>query len=79
MEQTNIVGGHWVQVFEFGSEHTLFFVSIFKFYIDQKIANQVRSNKILLLLYFACFGCFIIIFRFCNGSFTQKLGIVFLL
>jgi len=23
MEQTNIVGGHWVQVFEFGSEHSL--------------------------------------------------------
>lgn len=49
MEQTNIVGGHWVQVFEFGSEHTLFFVSIFKFYIDQKKANQVRANKLLLL------------------------------
>ena len=49
MEQTNIVDGHWVQVFEFGSEHTLFFVSIFKFYIAQKIANQVRANKLLLL------------------------------
>ena len=49
MEQTNIVDGHWVQVFEFGSEHTLIFVSIFKFYIDQKKANQVRANKLLLL------------------------------
>jgi len=49
MEQTNIVDGHWVQVFEFGSEYTLFFVSIFKFYIAQKIANQVRANKLLLL------------------------------
>ena len=49
MEQINIVGGHWVQVFEFGSEHSLIFTSIFKFYIDQKIANQVRSNQLLLL------------------------------
>jgi len=49
MEQINIGGGHWVQVFEFGSEHTLISISIFKFYIDQKIANQVRSNKLLLL------------------------------
>ena len=49
MEQINIGGGHWVQVFEFGSEHSLIFTSIFKFYIDQKIANQVRSNQLLLL------------------------------
>ena len=49
MEQTNIVGGHWVQVFEFGSEHTLIFVSIFKFYIDQK--KRIRLEQINFFYY----------------------------